>query len=568
MAANDVKLLADMLAHARVETESVLDENEHQVYFTAKHYLRDMQPTHDDLLAGIVDGTKDGGIDACYLFANGYCIRDDTPLQGLGRNPSIDLVLLQVKNSSGFGESAIEKMVINLPILLDFDRDESKLAQIFNARLIEISRRFLDTYRTLELPTLQVFVCFASLKAEHLHPSTLERSTLLGEVLKECFGSCSVETHFLDAAGIADLARQLPVMTRSLTLAESPISTDVRGGYIGVVRLAEYERFITDAAGKLDPTLFEANVRDYEGDNDVNRSIRATLGVVDEAVDFWWLNNGVTIVADRVQQANKILELRSPQVVNGLQTSHEIYKRGRVEGAPTDQRTVLVKIIEAQNVETRDRIIRATNSQTSLGPSSLRATDKVQRQVEEHLKTEGLYYERRRHLYGNQGIPLSKLVSIDQMGQALLATLAQSPHVARGRLSDVFSDEIYGLLFNPGYAIQMYSSAIRIVRECEGFLRSSRETSGQIDDFCFHLSMLTAIALTRKAAPSDKDLAAVTRAASPEIHAEMLQIVREEFAQGAQRRKEVLMDRVAKDPEVTARLLDRGRQYLRSSSRS
>ena len=237
-------------------------------------------------------------------------------------------------------------------------------------------------------------------------------------------------------------------------------------------------------------------------------------------------------------------------------------------GAPSDPRTVLVKIIEAQNEDTRDQIIRATNSQTSLGPSSLRATDKVQRQIEEHLRTEGLYYERRRHLYSNEGIPLTKLVSIDQMGQALLSTLAQTPHIARGRLSDVFSDDIYGLLFNPGYAIFMYSSAIRILRECEGFLRSKRETSGQVDDFCFHLAMLTAIALTRKVSPSDKELAAIERGAPPEVHEEMLRIVREEFAQGAQRRNEVLMDRVAKDSDVTSRLLDRGRQYLRSSSRA
>jgi hypothetical protein len=40
-----------------------------------------------------------------------------------------------------------------------------------------------------------------------------------------------------------------------------------------------------------------------------------------------------------------------------------------------------------------------------------------------------------------------ELVSIDQMGQALLTSLVQMHHVARGQVSRVFEDEVYDLLF-------------------------------------------------------------------------------------------------------------------------
>lgn len=567
MTSNDVVLLADMLTRSRGETLPVLEDTEHETYFSAKQYLRHFNTTHDDLLSGIVDGAQDGGIDALYMFANGFCIRDDTPLKGLGRNAQLDLVILQVKNTKGFGESAIDKLIVNLPRLLDFGRNEEVLAKTLNPRVIEITRRFLTAYRGLEMPSLRVLTCFVALKADHLHPNTVEKSNLVAEVLRQSFASCSPIIDFIDASALSDMAREKPSVTRSIALAENPISTDTAGGYIGVVRLDEYEKFITDDSGNLDASLFEANVRDYEGETTVNRSIQATLEKRDENVDFWWLNNGVTIVANRVQPANKLLELESPQIVNGLQTSHEIYKRGRGAASDSENRSVLVKIIQAEDDTVRDRIIRATNSQTNLSISSLRATDKVQRQIEEYLLKNDLYYERRKNLYSNRGIRVDDLVSIDQMGQALLAGLVQMPHVARGQVSKVFEDDIYDLLFASTHPIGVYLSAIRMQRACEGFLRAETTTRGQVEDFCFHLSMLATIAATRKNRPTAADIAQMGDVPGEGVLQELLQMIREEFADGARRRREVLFDRVAKDENVTEQLLLRARNYLLSSSR-
>lgn len=566
MGANDVILLEDMVNRSRVETAG-LTCPEQEAYFVAKHYLRKYRPTPDDLLSGIVDGTGDGGLDAVFIFANGYCVRDDTDLSGLGRNAQLDLVLLQVKNSRGFTESAIDKLVVHLPELLDFTRDEAKLAQRFNPRVVEITRRFLVAYRALEMPTLAIYTAFASLKADQVHPNTVGKAEYLSQALRDCFSACVPEVHFLDAAQVADMARDRPPISRQLALAENPISTDTAGGYIGVVSLSEYQRFITDETGKLDAALFEANVRDYEGETGVNRSIQATLEQEDRHIDFWWLNNGVTIVADRVQPAGKLLELESPQVVNGLQTSHEIFKRGRARGYE-ESRSVLVKVIQAESDAVKDRIIQATNSQTTLGLSALRATDKVQRQVEEHLRTQGLFYERRKNFYHNQGIPLEKLVSIDQMGQAVMSVLVQVPHVARGESTRIFDDEIYGLVFSEGNPIHMYSVAIQTLRRCEEFLRESRETRGQLEDFRFHLAMIAAAAMTRKIHPKPQDLANMTGLPDEPLLRSLIGIVREEFGQVARIRGEVLFDRVAKDPLTSRRLQERVQRYLLGTSRA
>jgi AIPR protein len=139
-------------------------------------------------------------------------------------------------------------------------------------------------------------------------------------------------------------------------------------------------------------------------------------------VDFWWLNNGVTIVASDIEHGGgKMLKLTDPQIVNGLQTSMEVYKKGSDGGYDRDTRSVLVKIIQAPDDAVREEIIRATNSQTSLRPSALRATDKVQRQIESYLLERGFYYERRRNYYSNRSKPSDRIVSIESMGEAVLS---------------------------------------------------------------------------------------------------------------------------------------------------
>lgn len=517
-------------------------------------------------MSGIVDGTLDGGIDAIYLFGNGYCLRDEIGANSLGRNPQLDLVLLQIKNTKGFGESAIDKMIVNLPKLLDFNRDDSVLRSKFNPRVLEITRRFLDLYRKMDLPDLRILATFASLKSSEFHPNVFAKCDDLRVVIEKCFASSEVEVQLLDAAEIADLARDRPPSTARLSLAENPISTDISGGYVGLVRLDDYQDFITDDAGNLDAGLFDANVRDYEVESEVNRNIQSTLEHEDQVVDFWWLNNGVTVVADKVQLAGKSLQLDSPQVVNGLQTSHEIFKRGRSQGFH-ENRGVLVKVIEAGDDDVKDRIIRATNSQTTLGLSSLRATDRVQREIEEILRSEGFFYERRKNYYQNQNFPLSKLVSIDQMGQAVMAVLVQAPEFSRGSVSRIFEDEIYDTVFSSAHPISVYSRCIGIVRTCESFLREYRQTSGQVEDFVFHLSMAVAIALTRRNVPRAKDICAIDNTVDDALLKVLIELVQEEFARTVRETNESLFDRLAKNPKTTENLKRRMGQYLSSSRR-
>ena len=85
------------------------------------------------------------------------------------------------------------------------------------------------------------------------------------------------------------------------------------------------------------------------------------------------MNNGVTILADSISHVNnRELLLINPEIVNGLQTSTEIYKyfTANQELINSDDRTLLIRFIVPENEESRDNIIYSTNNQTSISKSS------------------------------------------------------------------------------------------------------------------------------------------------------------------------------------------------------
>lgn len=78
---------------------------------------------------------------------------------------------------------------------------------------------------------------------------------------------------------------------------------------------------------KKEYPLFEENIREYLGRNPINRGIITTLKDRKDRSNFFYYNNGITIICSSVHQpvSNK-LELKQPQIVNGCQTVSSIYE--------------------------------------------------------------------------------------------------------------------------------------------------------------------------------------------------------------------------------------------------
>lgn len=144
------------------------------------------------------------------------------------------------------------------------------------------------------------------------------------------------------------------------------------------------------------------------------------LGTPDSS-EFWWLNNGVTILAGKCYVAGSKLVVERPEVVNGLQTSHEIFQFFKDQPEKVDGRNVLIRVIVPPDEQTRTKIIRATNSQTPISEVSLHATDPIHFDIEEKLKLYQLFYERRKGEYRELRKPVDQIVSIQTLARAVMA---------------------------------------------------------------------------------------------------------------------------------------------------
>lgn len=236
-------------------------------------------------------------------------------------------------------------------------------------------------------------------------------------------------------------------------------------------------------------------MRDYQGHNSVNQDIHNTLSS-STGEDFWWLNNGITLLTDEaILATSKELVLTEPAVVNGLQTSNEIYQYflANPEQLGSETRNVLIRVIVPESEDSRDRIILATNNQTNIPKSSLRANDPIHWQIELYLKGRGLFYDRRKNYYKNQGRKSTEIVSVSFLAQCMISLFLQKPNYARARPSTLLiKDETYDELYIKNQDLDVFYNSAKLGKMVEVCLKKSNVyTPAQKNDILFYVLYLS-----------------------------------------------------------------------------
>lgn len=507
------KIILDQILHAKkAQQASKMKDSDYFELFCADEILKDFDLSFEEIAEGIVDGSDDGGFDSIYTFVNGDLITDDTDLSKFKKDVSVELFFIQSKITGGFAESAIEKFIYSSSQLLNLSKTAKKLKTEFNEDVIERVTLFRNAYKQLaaKFPKVTIRYVYAC-KGDTPNAKVLAKVDELIACVKKLITDAEVKFNAFGARNLLDLARRSPDSTYKITVSENPISSSNDGGFIALVGLLDYKKFISDQNGRLRKNLFEANVRDYQGDVIVNEQIYGTLKNKGKE-DFWWLNNGITIVSSRATQAGKEITIENPCVVNGLQTSHEIFKYFDDNKGSSDSRNVLVRIVVPTAEESRDRIIRSTNSQTAIPQTSLRATDSIHRDIEDFLRSKGTYYDRRKNFYKNEGHSIDQIIGIGQLAQAVMAILLQKPSEARARPSSLINDDkVYKQVFSKKYDINVYYVCTKLVKLVDDYLKSCKDIqeNRHRNNIKYHMAMLLASRLTKKAAPKDYDLASI-----------------------------------------------------------
>jgi len=565
MATNDVIILDKILEQRHADIGPELDPSTFFELFVAEQVLKDYDLSYDELKAGRVGGGGDGGIDALYLFANGELVQEDTDLSALKRQVAIDLIVTQAKGQTSFSEGALDKLYSVTADLLNLGADLDSLASVYNAELLSAMKAFKATYEALaaRFPKLTVSYYYAT-KGDDPHPNVQRKVSKLRDLVAQQFSAAEFAFQFLGAKHLLELARRAPRVSHTLRLSENPISSTGAVGFVCLVKLKDFFDFITDTEKRLLRGIFEANVRDYQGTNEVNEGIQGSLRDTGNE-EFWWLNNGVTVLASKATLSGKSLTIEDPQIVNGLQTSTELYSYVKASNTEKDERSLLVRVIVPPAPESRDRIIKATNSQTPMPVASLRATEKIHRDIEEYLRPFGLFYDRRKNYYKNDGKPIDRIISISQMAQAVMALALQRPDSARGRPSSLLKrDDDYATVFSPQYPVGLYLLCPQVMRTVDAVLRSAANLDQKDrNNMRFHVGMVATALAARSEAPKPPTVAALhVDSFNEAILADALAIVSARYNElGAS-------DQIAKGPELVARLrTDLSMKLSRSTKR-
>ncbi|GAB2331978.1 AIPR family protein [Streptomyces variabilis] len=558
---NDQRLLDRILEDQRSRLAPSQKLDDFFNYFTASTALQDLDLDIDEIRDGIVDGSHDCGVDGIWVLVDDRYVSADVDRHKTLRAGKIELVILQAKTSSGFQETAFEKLHYHLPILLDMDRDVSELAESTNAKLLDRTGRFLHILEALasSFPDVFVRVVYASRSAEPPHPNVRAKGNRLERDLAKIASGTKCRVEYLGAAELRELSARGATVVSELVFMDTPMSTSLGEGYVCLARLDEYYRFITSPNGALRLELFESNVRDYAGRTAVNTAIGETLGS-NYKDDFWWFNNGVTIVAEEVRIAGKKIVMKDPQIVNGLQTSHEIYSYFQGAGQHHD-RSVLVRImVPPTSGRARDGIIRATNSQTQLPPGALRATEQIQKDIEESLQRDGYYYERRANYYKNLGFPLEQVVSMSRLAREFTSFVVGEPHVSLKFSENLLLDDShYYRVFSADHDLDLYRIVLDVHVRIGEFLTSYMEDRALLGDTAenwrYHLAYMASFTLTRLRRPTQRDLLNIKiEHLSDGLLDGMMSLLEREYKASLRGNRTQGIDKVARSSDFTRRV--------------
>ena len=225
-----------------------------------------------------------------------------------------------------------------------------------------------------------------------------------------------------DAARIVAQLQQgqaYPRVDATVVLQAPGCRSEVRKTYIGFIAVSDLVK-LHQIHGKA---LYAKNIRQHLGQNtDANTAIRNTLGTTPE--QFEHLNNGVTILADRIEpkenrKAGKRLRLTGMSIINGAQTVAS--SASFVAANPTASISaafVHATVIQAdQDAEFSKSVTKARNLQNPVSAQNFAALDDQQERLRRELAVLGYHYVYKPE--GLDGAADPKRIRIEEAAQAL-----------------------------------------------------------------------------------------------------------------------------------------------------
>lgn len=195
-------------------------------------------------------------------------------------------------------------------------------------------------------------------------------------------------------------------------------------------------------SGLADQSLFAQNVRLDLGATPVNKSIRTSIEDTSSHIKFPLFHNGITLLAEKVEQGSETLRVNNYVVVNGAQSLSSLY---RSRSHLTSDLRILLRVVEVgSDRELARRITTVSNNQNAIKPRDQRSNHSVQLRLKSEIFADygdTHYYVIKRGEPPQNGIKIEN----DEAGRWLLAFDVQEPWSTH-QIYKIFDDD-YAKIF-------------------------------------------------------------------------------------------------------------------------
>jgi len=441
----------------------------------------------------LVDGGQDKQIDVISIEEDG---------QG-----GADIYVLQTKSSGSFSSNALIQLHNGLRWLIEKQRKD--LNTLTNNALRDKILEYRSIQSNLGPSNLRVHVRFVTngstkTLSDEFHQ---ELSSIRNAYSTDTFQTFEVEP--IGADELIELSKIQERQTRSVNAdikirydANTPslikyFSQDLKG-IVCSVPAGEIGRLVND---NPDGAVFDLNIRRFLGTRgSVNKDIASTATATQSSYEFWFLNNGVTIVCDEFDAVtdpdNPHVKLRNLQIVNGCQTATTLALAQKNGTLAADVR-VLTRIYQTNDPNLVSKIVLTTNNQNQISSRDLRANEPVQLDMEDGFKIYGYFYERKPRQFDESKVDAARIFANELVGQWYLAVVLKNPSDARARKYKVWGD-LHSRIFAGGQvepyiiATLLGSKASDWIRETTYFSASDDITRLAAKRGSFHVARIAA----------------------------------------------------------------------------
>ncbi|MCR5123778.1 MAG: AIPR family protein [Treponema sp.] len=393
-----------------------------------------------------VDDYYDSGIDSICIRVNGHIITSQNFLKFIIEKDkgirSAEIILIQSKCKDKFDLKEISTFILGVQNFLE--RDSSRKLNSKVQMWFDIKNEILENVQNwTEMNNITVRPFYAAANATWTNSSEILGSfeTLKKTAQRIESGVYSIESPvFIDEMRLQKLAlNETKTYSEKIMLQGTPLQLSGDEAVMGcaaIINAKELLKILIDETmGNLKRGLFEENVRDYQGNTNVNLSIKETIKTAPES--FILRNNGITILGSRLEYPNlNSVRITNPQIVNGCQTCSVIYYAHK-EGLDLSKVNVFARIISTSDSETINSIVSANNNQNVVHDMINEITKGYHKKLEVFFRNyentseqRHVYYERRSKSLANENICAYQKCTFRTMLQSAVAIWFDAPHDA------------------------------------------------------------------------------------------------------------------------------------------